>query len=1021
GCSIPTSYFVNKAYKAQLAGAVGVIFIFNQPGNQVATMGLPAGPNPTITIPLMLVSNSYGNTLKAEILSGPVNVSLSAPTVIANDECSFTSITHQQTFTAGNCPSSYTLVNTWTATDQCGNATTKSQTITVADNTPPTLTVPADVTLQCSDPLPLMPLNINSSSTFIDGTYNIGTAIFGAPLTATPLTADAVMVIDDAGNPYDACDSIINDLTGKIAVIERSGCTPPTGYFVNKAYKAQQAGAIGVIFINNIAGDYVFTMGLPAGPNPTITIPLMLVSNSYGNTLKAEILSGPVNVSLSAPTVIANDECSFTAITHQQTFTPGNCPSSYTLVNTWTATDNCNNATTKTQTITVVDNTPPTLTVPADVTLQCSDPLPAKPINVNSSPNGLNGTYSFGTAVFGAPLTSTAVTGNVALVNDGVGNPADACEPIIGSLAGKIAVMDRGGCTAPAALFTNKVLKAQTAGAIAVIVVNNNPGNEIVTMGGSDPSVTIPSVFVSNNYGNALKASMALGTVNISLSASTVIADDECSGVLITFTEQVIPGSCPNNYSKVITWTATDGCGNATTKSQTITVVDNTPPTFTAPPNITIPFTSTCGYDSSPANAGDVTNEHDNCSTGLQATYTDAVMPCGSNIVITRTWHLVDACGNAAAEQVQTITVTDNNTPYIIYAVKEVFFGKNNYINGDVGVTDSKGKAEFDKGCVLDPYHVYAKNINVSLPATVNNKHYAPATGGPNPPFYPYAGGGLSGNYTQSTNGVVPAGNFNKLTIKKGVTATVNGSNYGTISIEQNASVTFTSSSVDIVELSVDKGKNGTTNVYFSTCTRVRVKNKVTVDESCRINVGGPKLTFYLGDNNKDEERFKVTGENTEVTANIMIPNGKLKVDGGNAYCIMTGWFIVEKLESSGKNVTWNKNVDCTPTLARGNQQTITINEEPVVELPKVEKAEAFEVRVYPNPSAHDFSLQIFSRSNEPVTVRIIDAKGSLKQVQTGLSKANLLKVGADLIGGSYFAEVIQGTNRKVVKLIKLN
>ncbi|MBK8786654.1 MAG: hypothetical protein IPN43_09220 [Chitinophagaceae bacterium] len=119
------------------------------------------------------------------------------------------------------------------------------------------------------------------------------------------------MVLDNAGNPYDACETITNNLTGKIAVIERSGCNPPSGYFVNKAYKAQQAGAVGVIFINNIAGDYVFTMGLPAGPNPTITIPLMLVSNVYGNTLKAAILAGSVNVSLSAPTVIANDVCSF--------------------------------------------------------------------------------------------------------------------------------------------------------------------------------------------------------------------------------------------------------------------------------------------------------------------------------------------------------------------------------------------------------------------------------------------------------------------------------------------------------------------------------------------------------------------------------------------------------------------------------------------------------------------------------------------------------------------------------------
>ena len=47
-----------------------------------------------------------------------------------------------------------------------------------------------------------------------------------------------------------------------------------------------------------------------------------------------------------------------------------------------------------------------------------------------------------------------------------------------------------------------------------------------------------------------------------------------------------------------------------------------------------------------------------------------------------------------------------------------------------------------------------------------------------------------------------------------------------------------------------------------------------------------------------------------------MIPNGKLKIDKKTDDCIMTGWFIIEKLESTGKYITWNT-YDCsmpTPT-----------------------------------------------------------------------------------------------------------
>src|SRR6185295_12132426 len=92
---------------------------------------------------------------------------------------------------------------------------------------------------------------------------------------------------------------------------------------------------------------------------------------------------------------------------------------------------------------------------------------------------------------------------------------------------------------------------------------------------------------------------------------------------------------------------------------------DNTAPTFTAPANATIYTSASCTYDASVAATGDVTNEADNCSTGLQATFTDVTVagPCQGSHVITRTWHLVDNCGNAAADQVQTITVSDNTAP----------------------------------------------------------------------------------------------------------------------------------------------------------------------------------------------------------------------------------------------------------------------------------------------------------------------------------------------------------------------
>ena len=60
-------------------------------------------------------------------------------------------ISQSQTITA-DCK----IVRTFTAVDNCDNATTATQTITVQDTTAPEFTsVPADYTVECSDEMPM--------------------------------------------------------------------------------------------------------------------------------------------------------------------------------------------------------------------------------------------------------------------------------------------------------------------------------------------------------------------------------------------------------------------------------------------------------------------------------------------------------------------------------------------------------------------------------------------------------------------------------------------------------------------------------------------------------------------------------------------------------------------------------------------------------------------------------------------------------------------------------------------------
>jgi PA domain-containing protein len=124
-------------------------------------------------------------------------------------------------------------------------------------------------------------------------------------------------------------------------------------------------------------------------------------------------------------------------------------------------------------------------------------------------PSSAAGTYEATGAEFGPAPGDTGIAGNVVLVNDGSANPTQGCNPLIGFPAGAIALVDRGTCS-----FVVKVNNAQAAGAVAVIVANNVPGDPI-TMGGTDPGILIPSVMVSLANGNTIKAGLpATGRVS---------------------------------------------------------------------------------------------------------------------------------------------------------------------------------------------------------------------------------------------------------------------------------------------------------------------------------------------------------------------------------------------------------------------------------------------------------------------------------------------------------------------------
>lgn len=157
-------------------------------------------------------------------------------------------------------------------------------------------------------------------------------------------------------------------------------------------------------------------------------------------------------------------------------------------------------------------------------------------VTVNA-PSPVAGDYAATNASFGPQLTVTGPrTADVILALDPANaagpSETDGCSPLTNAaeVAGKIALLDRGTCP-----FVDKVFNAQNAGAIGVIVANNAPGAPI-TMGFTAPipTIIIPSVMVSQDNGNLLKANLPLNATLSDAGALAINRDSDLdNGVIV--------------------------------------------------------------------------------------------------------------------------------------------------------------------------------------------------------------------------------------------------------------------------------------------------------------------------------------------------------------------------------------------------------------------------------------------------------------------------------------------------------
>jgi hypothetical protein len=117
--------------------------------------------------------------------------------------------------------------------------------------------------------------------------------------------------------------------------------------------------------------------------------------------------------------------------------------------------------------------------------------------------------------------------------------------------------------------------------------------------------------------------------------------------------------ACGNTGRFVRTWTATDECGNTASSTQTITIVDTTPPTIACAAAIP-PTTCAALPTFTPPTVSDACDPHPT------VTYADStVTACAGSYTMSRTWTATDACGNTAS-CTQTIAVADTTPPVFV-------------------------------------------------------------------------------------------------------------------------------------------------------------------------------------------------------------------------------------------------------------------------------------------------------------------------------------------------------------------
>lgn len=602
--------------------------------------------------------------------------------VVAIDSCGPVYVDCRDTYQPGVCPE--VIEREYIVRDACGNVSTCGHSITIEDTEGPALTCPADLDLNCNDPLPpcdtsgLLAIDSCGVADVTCRNYELpGTCprtvlreYIGADDCGNVSTCGQLIRFHDDGPPHLECPmDLVLDCIEDVPPLSTDGVVAmdSCGPVEVECYDISTIGTCPLVIERECRAvdscQHVTTCGY------TITVvdtngPLMSCPDDIDIDCTEEV--PPCDTS-----GIALDACGAVRVDCVDHELPGTCPR--IIEREYIAIDDCGNVSTCGHRIRVHDDEPPSIACPMSSIIDCTDDVPELSTDgvIASDSCGFVevechdvGTTGACPRVIERECTAIDLCDNEAscrytvTILDTNGPVIEACpddihigceEDIppcdtsgIGAVDGcglvRVDCVDRpvpGSC--PTIIEREYIAIDECANVTTC-------GHLIVIDDEEPPMITCPA-----DYEQSCSTPLAPCTTN------GVVAIDSCGTVVVECIGDQRSGDCPETVLRK--YRALDDCGNVSTCGQKITLVDNDPPRMDCPDDVDLD----CGDPIPPLTTNGLAS--DTCHD-VDVDCREVEVPGTCPRILQRTCVATDACGNTSTCGYQ-IRIHDDEPPVI--------------------------------------------------------------------------------------------------------------------------------------------------------------------------------------------------------------------------------------------------------------------------------------------------------------------------------------------------------------------